>query len=166
MLSSLKLSHFHRHAGLALLALWSGWMVAAFAAIAPPSEATAAVPQRVLDGLRAQLPATALGRPLALRLSGAACSCPGDDAGWQRLAQAIADRHGSAHTLDAAAPGLAGHEVLILGADGDLRYAGALRPDPALCGAGRADTRLARWLPALLASSRSVQLPAAASCAC
>ena len=71
MLSSLKLSHFHRHAGLALLALWSGWMVAAFAAIAPPSEATSAVPQRVLDGLRAQLPATALGRPLALRLSGA-----------------------------------------------------------------------------------------------
>ena len=165
MHSSRNLSNLRRRAGVVLLALWSGWMVAAFAAIAPRPDTAAALPPGALHELRAKLPAAALGRPVALRLP-SACSCPGDEAGWDLLAQAVAARHGSAHTLDAAAPELAGHEVLILGADGDLRYAGALRPDPALCGAGSADARLARWLPALLASGRSVQLPAAASCAC
>lgn len=155
-----------RHAGAGLLLVWGAWLVAAFAAIGPRPPATGAAPDAAaLAGLRAHFPDASQGQPLAVRLT-AACTCTGDELGWQLLAGAVAGHRGLSAQIHSDDPALAGYEVLILGGDGGLRYAGPLRPEPTLCGGGAGSGRLARWLPALLASSHPLRLEAMPACAC
>ena len=151
---------WRRLAGRALLALWAGWMLAVFTTMSPPMRAGAPVPDEALAALHAALPPEleATG-PLAVRLPGP-CTCRGDEVGWSRLADTMTAHHGTSLTLDSPPPALANAAVVILGADGQLRYAGPLQPDPTLCGVDRGPGRLARWLPSLLAASTPLLLPA------
>lgn len=151
--------------GSCLLALWCGWMLAAFAAIAPAPPVIAELPEAAQAQLHARLPDAAIGRPVAIRLAGS-CTCPGDDASWDTLVHAMDGIDGTALRLAQPLPALPGQGVAVLGADGRVRYAGPLQPDPALCGAGPASTRLARWLPALLADGQTPYVVQAAACAC
>lgn len=108
-----------------------------------------------------RLPAASSGTPVAVRLRTMAdCGC--ETAEWTRLAEAVDELGGLALVLpvaDAPQPGL---EVAILGADGRLRYAGALAPDSDICG----EHSLASWLPGLLPERAPLYLPASANCAC
>ena len=154
--------HWRKLAGICLLASWAGWMVATPAAMRPAVPTVASLPTKAtLTTLHDQLPpGTDTSAPLAIRLPGA-CACPGDDARWNQLSQAMAQQHGTSVALDVPVAQLAGHDVVILDAEGELRYAGPLQPDPSLCGGAGS---LARWLPALLADSSPLALARPCSC--
>ncbi len=156
--------------GLALLAAWSGWLLAAFPALWPAAPAMALTPtqRQALRELTAQVPAAP--GPLALRIA-SGCPCApaeeaADHAAWAQLDASLVRAQGRALTLDPSAmPAGLPAGVVIFDGDGQPRYAGPLRPAAALCGEGPSTERLARWLPALLARNEPL-LADAPACPC
>ena len=147
-----------------LLACWLGWIGGTFARLAQPREGRPEAADAVLQQLRQgplSAPRTA---PLAVRLEAPGCACAGDDdPRWQRIAAAMRARGGDAIRVQAALANPAGFALLLLGPEGQLRYAGPLRPPGAVC--GREDGDLSAWLPALLDTPRApLVLPD--DCAC
>lgn len=146
-----------------MLALWGAWLLAGMTLVARQQAAGAQrLDPAVARWLASLSPGT--GTPLAVRLAGPP-DCPCATRAWEDLAGAMGGERGEIRVLTGAHALPPGVEVAILGADGQLRYAGALAPDPYLCGhSGR--TPLSAWLPALLQSRSPLYLPAADRCAC
>ncbi|UWX03549.1 hypothetical protein H1235_11085 [Pseudoxanthomonas sp. NC8] len=106
-------SRWRTLAGIGVLALWAGWMAAAPVAMRRPAQDLPA--DAVLAALHDRLPpGTDTSAPIAIRLP-AGCACPGDDASWNQLSQAMQPQHGTSVTLDRPVAPLAGHDVVILG---------------------------------------------------
>lgn len=144
--------------GLALLALWLGWLVPAFLALfdhARPAEDAAGIVARV----QAAVPsARDLAGPTAFLASDApGCRCTGD--------APAADLHDALHravTAVTATDAGIGYPVVVLAPPGRLVYAGPARVDT---GCGR-PLPLATLLPALLSTSRQALIVPVSPCHC
>jgi len=151
-------------ASVGVLVLWCTWLLVAAVVALRQGPARPARPDPALERWLAELATAHGGTALAVRLGGDPdCACT--NGAWDGLVAAVRQRRGQALVLAPPAGLAPGVEVAILGGDGRLRYAGALAPDPALCGP-RAGERLAAWLPALLVAERPLHLPASTPCAC
>lgn len=151
-------------AGLTLLALWLGWVGAAFAGLWTPQRSDPARMKALVTRLRPALPTMVAGRPGAVLLD--RCACAGDSLAWQQV-QAVLQQHaGSSHSLPAeavAAYGAAGIALLVFDAEGRPVYAGPLQPLLPAC--GRGITQPGLWLPGLLDGSQPPLLLSPA-CSC
>ncbi|MGH8053653.1 MAG: hypothetical protein ACREP4_07020 [Stenotrophomonas sp.] len=147
--------------GLLLLACWLGWVTTSLAALGQRPAGDAATVTAMLEELRVrgQLPAT--GKPAAIRLNALDCNCETPAQAWADIADAMRDADGQ--VLDTTLTNTAGHELLVLAADGSARYAGPMSPTALSC--GRSDNLLVNGLPELLAvHSPPLFLPPRCSC--
>lgn len=153
--------------GLILLTCWLGWVTTSFAALGRRPAGDEAAVTALLEDLRAhgQLPDD--GAATALLLRDPACRCDDDPAqAWAAVSTALHAHGGHAitATTPAALAAAAGAPTLVLlAADGSLRYAGPLAPPALTC--GRAAVPLATALPGLL-SGRGPPLILPSRCSC
>ena len=149
-----------RTAGVALLALWCGWIAVAWTT---PQAAAAGDAASAWARVQASLPALSTA-PMLVGVVGA-CTCDGaaDARAWALLRQAVRARGGRVQQIDVPALHGSGYAVWLLGADGQPRYAGPAQGS-AVCGrAGAAEWP--RWLPQVLARPADVALVAPCACA-
>ncbi|MCF8811555.1 hypothetical protein KIP31_20080 [Xanthomonas campestris pv. campestris] len=148
-----------RTAGVALLALWCGWIAVAWTTPQAAAGDAASAWARV----QASLPALSTA-PMLVGVVGA-CTCDGaaDARAWALLSQAVRARGGRVQQIDVPALHGSGYAVWLLGADGQPRYAGSAQGS-AVCGrVGAAEWP--RWLPQVLARPTDAALVAPCACA-